>query len=107
MTNAIYDFNIGWAITPHIGAGIGAVVLHDSVSFRPGRSGSAQGFTISSSSDTEFGYQGIAGIRYNINPSLAFDLDYRYLATTDPSFHHGRPGPLLPRGTARTTSWRA
>src|SRR5204862_2913436 len=33
-----------------------------------------------------FGYQGIAGIRYNINPALAFDLDYRYLATTDPTF---------------------
>src|SRR5262249_46602366 len=34
----------------------------------------------------QLGYQGIAGVRYNINPSLAFDLDYRYLATTDPTF---------------------
>ena len=42
--------------------------------------------TIASSSDWQFGYQGIAGIRYNINPALAFDLDYRYLATTDPTF---------------------
>ena len=32
----------------------------------------------------QFGYQGIAGIRYDINPTLALDLDYRYLAT--PSF---------------------
>src|SRR5712692_9431186 len=30
MTNAIYDFTLGWpALTPHIGAGVGAVVLHD------------------------------------------------------------------------------
>jgi OOP family OmpA-OmpF porin len=94
MTNAIYDFNIGWAVTPHLGAGIGAVDLHDAISFRSGSgvkgipgvsSTGAVGF--SSSSTTELGYQGIAGIRYNINPSLAFDLDYRYLATTDPTFH--------------------
>ncbi len=25
MTNAIYDFTLGWPITPHIGGGIGAV----------------------------------------------------------------------------------
>jgi outer membrane protein OmpA-like peptidoglycan-associated protein len=88
MTNAIYDFNVGWALTPHLGAGIGAVTLHDSISlkpfslFAPGPGGKH----VSSSSTTEFGYQGIAGVRYNINPSLAFDLDYRYLATTDPTF---------------------
>src|SRR5438270_4519825 len=29
MTNAIYDVNLGWLVTPHIGAGLGAVVLHD------------------------------------------------------------------------------
>jgi len=87
MTNAIYDFNVGgWAITPHLGAGIGAVDLHDSVSFRPGAG--VPTVTFSSNSQLEFGYQGIAGIRYNINPSLAFDLDYRYLGTTGPTFHN-------------------
>ncbi len=79
MTNALYDFNIGWAVTPHIGAGVGAVGLHDAVGIK--------GFgTIAHSTDWEFGYQGIAGIRYNINPSLAFDLDYRYLATAGATF---------------------
>ena len=34
----------------------------------------------------DFGYQAIAGIRYDINPLLAFDVDYRYLATTEPTF---------------------
>jgi len=81
MTNVIYDFTLGWPVTPHIGAGIGAVNLHDSMSTRP-----PNAFTVSSSNDWVFGYQGIAGIRYNINPALAFDLDYRYLATEDPTF---------------------
>jgi outer membrane protein OmpA-like peptidoglycan-associated protein/opacity protein-like surface antigen len=79
MTNLIYDFTFGWPFSPHIGGGIGAVQLHDSWGI-PGFG------TIASSSDWVLGYQGIAGIRYNINPALAFDLDYRYLGTTDPSF---------------------
>jgi outer membrane protein OmpA-like peptidoglycan-associated protein len=86
MTNAIYDFAVGWAVTPHIGGGIGAVILHDSASVKPGSVIFPPGANFSSSSRLELGFQGIAGIRYNINPSLAFDLDYRYLATTDPTF---------------------
>jgi OOP family OmpA-OmpF porin len=86
MTNAIYDFNVGWAITPHIGAGIGAVDLHDGATAQSGAVIHPAGAHIASGSTTEFGYQGIAGIRYNINPSLAFDLDYRYLATDSANF---------------------
>ena len=37
MTNAIYDFPLGWALTPHLGAGVGAVVLHDSVNIKQGQ----------------------------------------------------------------------
>jgi outer membrane protein OmpA-like peptidoglycan-associated protein len=81
MTNAIYDFTLGWPVTPHLGFGIGAVNLSDKISTKP-----PAAFTVASSNDWQFGYQGIAGIRYNINPALAFDLDYRYLATTDPTF---------------------
>jgi len=79
MTNLIYDFTFGWPFSPHIGGGIGAVQLHDAWGI-PGVG------TIASSSSWQFGYQGIAGIRYNINPALAFDIDYRYLGTTDPTF---------------------
>ena len=87
MTNAIYDFAVGWPVTPHIGGGIGAVILHAGSSIRSGGLPKfPAGGDIASSTTTEFGYQGIAGIRYNINPALAFDLDYRYLATTDPTF---------------------
>jgi len=86
MTNLIYDFaGLGWfgpAFSPHIGGGIGAVELRDGV--RVVGLG-----TITSNTQWEFGYQAIAGIRYNINPALAFDLDYRYLGTTDPTFRTG------------------
>ena len=79
MTNVIYDFTLGWPITPHIGAGIGAVILRD------GYSAPIVG-TVVSNTSTQFGYQAIAGVRYNINPALAFDIDYRYFGTTDPEF---------------------
>jgi len=86
MTNAIYDFNVGWPVTPHVGAGIGAVILHDGITIQKGSILFPPGARLASNSQTEFGYQGLAGIRYNINPSLAFDLDYRYLATDSANF---------------------
>jgi outer membrane protein OmpA-like peptidoglycan-associated protein len=90
MTNGIYDFGglFGLPFTPHIGAGVGAVRLREgfSVPAAVPAAGLAAG-TVASSSTWELGYQGIAGIRYNINPSLAFDVDYRYFATMDPTFH--------------------
>ncbi|MGD9614557.1 MAG: OmpA family protein [Alphaproteobacteria bacterium] len=81
MTNLIYDFGglFGLPVTPHIGGGVGAVLQRDGFSI-PGFG------TVASSTSWDFGYQGIAGIRYNINPSLAFDVDYRYFATLDPTF---------------------
>ncbi len=55
-----------------------------------------------------FGYQAIAGIRYDINPLLAFDLDYRYLASTQPTLNNKGVIPFppfgLPQGTSRYKS---
>jgi opacity protein-like surface antigen len=93
MTNLIYDFTFGWPVTPHIGAGIGAVNIVDGVSlkspFRPVPAFPDTGFTRLHGSTWEFGYQAIAGIRYNINPALALDIDYRYLATPDYTLNNG------------------
>jgi outer membrane protein OmpA-like peptidoglycan-associated protein len=91
MTNAIYDFSISSIpyITPHIGVGIGAVIQKEGVSIKGSGPGTGN---VLHNTDTEFGYQAIAGIRYNINPALAFDIDYRYLASVDPSF---RTSPAL------------
>jgi len=81
MANVLYDVNLGWPITPHIGAGVGAVdvVEHAKVAGIGG---------IANDDSWNFGYQGIVGATYNINPNLSLDVDYRYLATTDPTFHY-------------------
>lgn len=97
MTNAIYDFNFGWPLTPHIGAGIGAVGQRDEWTVPAGRCDDAW--------DWNFGYQAIAGVRYNINPSLALDVDYRYLATTDPTFVFSGSAPAPVIGTTFTSGY--
>jgi opacity protein-like surface antigen len=79
MTNVLYDFTTGWPITPHIGVGIGAMNVFDGLRI----SGRGQVFD---DSNWQFGYQAIAGLRYDINPLFALDLDYRYLATTESTF---------------------
>jgi OmpA-OmpF porin, OOP family len=88
MTNVIYDFTFGWPITPHIGAGIGAVNVARSLSGTgtvTGPTGTTVAFSSPSVSGStwQFGYQAIAGLRYFINPALAFDVDYRYFATPE------------------------
>jgi OOP family OmpA-OmpF porin len=79
MTNVLYDFTVGWPITPHFGVGIGAVQISDGVRL-PGIG------QFINDSTWQFGYQGIAGIRYNLSPAFTLDFDYRYLATTEPTF---------------------
>src|ERR1700747_1341445 len=133
MTNFIYDFTIGWPVTPHIGFGIGALENVDSISLNPvtlaglprttvsgpggviGVIGATTPFpnptlggTFLKQSTWNFGYQAIAGFRYDINPLLAFDLDYRYLARTDPTFTNKGVAPFppfgLPPGTVKYKS---
>jgi len=133
MTNVIYDFTVGWAVTPHIGFGIGAIDNVDSVSLNPtnqlgptttltvtgpggtiGKIGAGTPFTnpviggtFLKGSGWTFAYQGIAGIRYDINPLLAFDLDYRYLASTEPTFSNKGVLPFPPFGfPPNTTRYR-
>ena len=81
MTNLLYDFQTPWlppTWSPHIGGGVGAVNLVERVNVPAGR--------LLRGDDWVFGYQAIGGVRYNVSPNLAFDLDYRYLATTDAKF---------------------
>jgi outer membrane protein OmpA-like peptidoglycan-associated protein len=128
MTNVIYDFTIGWPVTPHIGFGIGAVDNVDSISLNTvtlnglglttvsgpggvlGRIGAGTPFpnptlggTFLKGSQWNFGYQAIVGVRYDINPLLAFDLDYRYLATTSPTFTNKGVAPFPPFGLPAST----
>ena len=43
---------------------------------------------------TVFAYQAIGGLRYMVLPSLAFDIDYRYFATTDTTFTSTNPDQI-------------
>jgi outer membrane protein OmpA-like peptidoglycan-associated protein len=93
LGNVICDFEVPglpWA-TPHVGAGVGVAHLTAKQKIT--------GFTVLNSSDTEFAYQGIAGLRVPIAPNWAVDLDYRYLATTDPTYRS-------PAGNQVTSSYR-
>lgn len=104
LTNLLYefaipditlaDFTFHSPVTVHVGAGIGAVNVLDGVSFQPHQTtpysvalGSSGG-TLLHANEWAFGYDGIAGVRYEINPNLFLDLDYGYLATTPITFHN-------------------
>jgi OmpA-OmpF porin, OOP family len=118
MTNVIYDFTVGWPVSPHIGAGIGAVDVITSASVNtftlnnpigapivPATPLSVApqtfGGTLVHGSGWRFGYQAIGGIRYDFSPSIAFDLDYRYLGTTDQTLTNSARFPF-PGGTGGT-----
>jgi len=72
MANALYDFFPGATITPYVGAGAGVAFVDPSIS---------PGCTMCS---TQFAYQGIVGIGYNMAPGWRLDLDGRYYGTTNP-----------------------
>lgn len=75
MANGFWDIETGSPVTPYLGAGIGvAQVSMDDPSVPM------------DDDDTVFAYQLAAGVAFDLNPSLALDLGYRYFATSDPEF---------------------
>jgi len=92
MTNVIYnlampdiqlfDFVLPWGL--HAGAGLGAVYVIDRLAVNSnlfGGSAFGPGVCCLHGSDWEFGYQGIAGVRFEITPNVLLDIDYRYIGT--------------------------
>jgi outer membrane protein OmpA-like peptidoglycan-associated protein len=71
MANLLYDFNAGGVIVPYIGAGAGIAFVRTS----------ALGL---STDTTQFAYQAILGVGYNIDPMFRVNLDARYYGTTNP-----------------------
>ena len=72
MANVLYDFNAGGTIVPYIGAGAGVAFIKTSA--------------LGTSSDTtQFAYQGIIGVGYNIDSQFRVNLDGRYYGTTNPT----------------------
>lgn len=104
MTNVIYNYPLPryrlWGITlppitPHAGLGIGPLHVVDRLSVN---SSLLAGSPFPSApcclhgSSWEFGYQGIAGVRFEITPYLLLDIDYRYVGTPN-SLHFTNIGP--------------
>jgi outer membrane protein OmpA-like peptidoglycan-associated protein len=69
MANLLYDFAPSSTITPYVGAGAG-VAFVDSTS---------------SLSSTQFAYQGIIGLGWNVDTNFRVNLDGRYYGTSNPS----------------------
>ena len=67
MVNVLYDFFPQSMISPHIGAGVGIARV--------------------TQSQTEFAYQGIAGLSAVFADSFRVSLDYKFFGTTNPSFN--------------------
>jgi len=59
------------------------------------------GGTLINGSGWRFGYQAIAGLRFEFSPSVAFDIDYRYLGTPDQTLTNNARFPF-PNGTGGT-----
>ena len=71
MGNLLYDFAMGWPVTPFIGAGAGIAFVDSTI----------QGCNLCS---TQFAYQGIVGVAFNVSDSFRVSLDGRYYGTTNP-----------------------
>ena len=69
LANLLYDFSPASTITPYIGAGAG-------VAFVDGDS---------SLGSTQFAYQGIIGLGWNVDTNFRVNLDGRYYGTSNPS----------------------
>ncbi len=71
MFNAVYDVPLWWGITGSIGGGAGVGNLHNRINLSTGQD-FARGV------DTQFMYQGIAGLSMPIADNMDLFTDYRY-----------------------------
>jgi len=78
MVNGYWDILSG-PLTPYIGAGVGVAWLdHDT---------KLNGTKLLSGNSTQFAYQGIAGVSYDVTPNWGIKGEYRYFGTTDPKWN--------------------
>ncbi len=97
MANLFYDFIPGATITPYVGAGAGVAFADASIN----------GCSLCS---TQFAYQGIIGLGWNVDQNFRVNLDGRYYGTTNPGWYQnnnittmlsiaykfGQPAPAAP-----------
>jgi OOP family OmpA-OmpF porin len=85
--NVLYDFDLGWPISPYLGLGGGVLLIHQFTG--------VGNYRITDSSDTEPAGQVIAGVRYDINSAFAIDLDVRLLMAESGRFGRTMGGTFL------------
>jgi opacity protein-like surface antigen len=71
MANAYYDVDLGYAVKPFIGAGLG-LARHD--------------ISNTDEVDVVFAYQGTAGLGWDLSDKTTLELAYRYFLTSDAEF---------------------
>jgi len=69
LVNLSYDFFPTSTITPYIGAGAGLAFIDSNTSL----------------GSTQFAWDALAGVKYNISNSMTFNIEARYVGTTSPS----------------------
>ena len=87
MANGYYDFSTSSPFKPYVGAGLGFahVGLNElSVGARP----------IVDDQDTEFAYQAMGGISYQLTERGTLFTQYRYFAVNDPTFDAASGGQV-------------
>ena len=71
MANVYYDFMSEQRLNPYIGAGLGLSFIDSNTSL----------------GSTQFAWQAMAGLRYNITSSMSVGIEGRYIGTTNPSIN--------------------
>ena len=82
MANALYDFAPGAVITPYVGAGAGVAFVDPTIN----------GCSLCS---TQFAYQAILGLGWNVDQNFRVNLDGRYYGTTSPGAYQNNNISLM------------
>jgi outer membrane autotransporter protein len=79
LANLWYDLDLGCAVKPYAGGGVGAAQISAT-------DVAVSGVTIVNGSDTVFAFQLGAGVGYEVFPAAILSIDYRYFQAIDPTF---------------------
>lgn len=80
LANLYYRLDTGTDFTPYVGGGVGISLLD--LNMKRGDEGKFHALD----TDTQFAYQGIAGLAYAVAPHWSIGAEYRFFGTQDPSF---------------------
>jgi OmpA-OmpF porin, OOP family len=80
LANLYYRLDTGTDFTPYVGGGVGISLLD--LDMKRGDEGRFHALD----TDTQFAYQGIAGLAYPVAPHWSVGVEYRFFGTQDPSF---------------------